>query len=234
MSNAEEFIDKYKLFESAVRSTYGLANEESIRNFLCRQPEFSRYQAEIVCCQETRNLLQHQPIIRGEFPIDPSPKLIEALDDLMAKVLNRKTCGEICVKANEVFSAQLNDSVKAAMAAMRLSRYSCVPVVDDDNRVIGIFNEGSIFDYLADNEIVELNGDLNFEDLEEYIDLEGREGVFNLFVSHDYPVDKLLNRIDNAANAMDRFQVAIVTNNGKTTEPMQGIVTPWDVIAADE
>ena len=45
MSNAQKFIDKYKLFESAVRTTYGLANEDSVRNFLCRQPEFSRYQA---------------------------------------------------------------------------------------------------------------------------------------------------------------------------------------------
>ena len=42
MSNAEEFIEKYKVFESAVRTTYGLSNEESVRIFLCRQPEFAR------------------------------------------------------------------------------------------------------------------------------------------------------------------------------------------------
>ncbi|MBR0404685.1 MAG: CBS domain-containing protein [Eggerthellaceae bacterium] len=231
MPNAEEFIEKYKEFESAVRTTYRLSNEESIRNFLCQQPEFSRYQAEIVCCQETRNLLQHQPMIQGEYPVEPSGKLVEMLDFLTARVLDRKTCIDVCVKANNVFSVKLQDSVKGAMATMRAKHYSCIPVVDDERRVIGIFSEGSIFDYLADEGIVELSDTLSFEDLKAYIDPDGREGVLNLFLPHNYLVDKLVNRIESAANATKRFQVAIITNTGDRSEPMQGIVTPWDVIA---
>ena len=231
MSNAEEFIEKYKEFESAVRTTYSLGNEESIRNFLCQQPEFSRYQTEIVCCQETRNLLQHQPMIRGEYPVEPSGKLVETLDFLMAKVLDRKTCIDVCVKAADVYSVELNDSVKNAMATMRAKHYSCIPVVDDERRVIGVFGEGTVFDYLADEGIVELSDGLSFEDLKDYIDFDGREGVLNLFLSHSYPVDKLLNRIESAANATQRFQLAIITNTGARSEPMQGIVTPWDVIS---
>lgn len=230
MSNAETFIAKYKLFESAVRTTYGLANEESIRSFLCRQPEFSRYQAEIVCCQETRNLLQHQPLIQGEYPIEPSDELIKTLDFLMAKVMDKQTCSDICVKTGAVFAAKPHDSVKQAMVTMRAKRYSCVPVVDDGGRVIGIFSEGSIFDYLVDEGIVELSDALCFADLKGYIDLDGREGALNLFLPHSYPVDKLLNRIESGENALERFQVAIITNTGKPSEPMQGIVTPWDVI----
>ena len=233
MSNAQKFIDKYKLFESAVRTTYGLANEDSVRNFLCRQPEFSRYQAEIVCCQETRNLLQHQPMVRGEYPVEPSDKLIETLDFLMAKVLDRRTCMDICTKASAVFSAKPSDSVRKAMTMMRLKRYSCIPIVDDEGRVLGIFGEGSIFDYLADEGIVELSNELCFADIEDYTHIDGREGVLNLFVSHNYPVDKLLNRIESALDATGRFQVAIVTNTGNKSEPLQGIVTPWDVIAGD-
>ena len=231
MSNAEEFIEKYKEFESAVRTTYRLGNEESIRNFLCQQHEFSRYQAEIVCCQEARNLLQHQPMIRGEYPIEPSSKLVETLDFLTAKVLDRKTCIDVCVKANNVFSVKLKDSVKGAMTTMREKHYSCIPVVDDELRVIGIFSEGSIFDYLADEGIVELSDTLSFEDLKAYIDPDGREGVLNLFLPHNYLVDKLVNRIESTANATKRFQMAIITNTGERSEPMQGIVTPWDVIS---
>lgn len=234
MSNAEEFISKYKLFESAVRTTYGLSNEESIRNFLCKQPEYSRYQAEIVCCQETRNLLQHQPLIQGEYPVEPSDKLVKTLDFLMAKVLDRQTCMDICVKASAVFSAKPHDSVKKAMTTMRAKRFSCIPVIDEEGKVLGIFSEGSIFDYVADEEIVELNDALCFEDLEGYIDLDGREGALNLFLPHNYSVDKLLNRIEDATNAHERFQVAIITNNGSRSEPMQGIVTPWDVIASTD
>ena len=233
MSNAEVFIDKYKSFEMAVRAAYGLSNEESIRSFLCRQPEFSRYQAEIVCCQETRNLLQHQPMVRGDYPVQPSNKLIEALDALTAKVVDRKTCLDICVRASAVYSAGLHDSVRAAMATMRARRYSCIPIVDDCKRVIGIFSEGSIFDYLADEGIVELSDELSFGDLEGFIGLEGREGCLNLFLPHNYLVDKLVNRIEHAAGTGKRFQVAIITNSGDMSEPMQGIVTPWDVLASD-
>jgi len=233
MSNAEEFIEKYKEFESAVRTTYRLDNEESVRMFLCRQPEFSRYQAEIVCCQETRNLLQHQPKIRGEYPVEPSRKLIETLDFLTAKVLDRETCKDICVKANAVFSVKPHDSVKSAMATMRAKRYSCAPVVDDEGKVLGIFSEGSMFDYLADEGIVELSETLCFEDLKGYTDPDGREGVLNLFLPYNYPVDKLLNRIESATNAKERFQVAIITNTGNRSEPMQGLVTTWDVIAGE-
>jgi len=234
MSNAEEFIEKYKVFESAVRTTYGLSNEESVRIFLCRQPEFVRYQAEIVCCQETRNLLQHQPKIRGEYPVEPSAKLVETLDFLTAKVLDKETCMDVCVKASNIFSAKLHDSVKEAMATMRLKHYTCIPIIDDENRVVGIFSEGSIFDYLADEGIVELSEELRFSDLKDYIDVEGREGTLNLFVPYNYPVYKLLNRIESAMNAKERFQVAIVTNGGKKSEPMQGLVTLWDIVAGNE
>ena len=233
MSNAAEFIDKYKVFENAVRTAYGLSNDESIRNFLPRQPRFARYQTEIVCCQETRNLLQHQPMIRGEYPVEPSEKLIAVLDMLTAMVVDRQTCMDICVKSNAVFSATPRDSVKQAMATMRAKRYSCIPIIDDDARVIGIFSEGSIFDYLADEEIVELNDNLRFEDLGKYIEPNGREGTLHLFLPHNYSVDKLLNRIESATNSMERFEVAIITNNGDKSEPMQGIVTPWDVIGND-
>lgn len=233
MSNAEEFIDKYKVFESAVRTAYGLGNEDSIRNFLCGQPEFSRYQAEIVCCQETRNLLQHQPMIRGEHPVQPSDKLIQTLDFLTEKVLDRKTCMDIGTRARDVFSAKPHDSVKGAMATMRAKRYSCIPIVDDENRVLGIFSEGSVFDYLADEGIVELSEELCLDDLKGYTDLDGREDALVLFVPHNYPLDKLLNRIENAATTTERFQVAIITNTGSKTEPLQGIVTPWDIIESN-
>ena len=233
MSNAAEFIDKYKVFENAVRTTYGLGNEESIRNFLHTQTKFARYQSEIACCQETRNLLQHQPLIKGEYPIEPSDKLIAVLDGLTAMVLDRKTCADICVKADRVFSAAPHDSVKRAMAVMREKRYSCIPIVDGDNKVVGIFSEGSIFDYLADEGIVDLDEGLRFEDLGKYIEPNGREGTLHLFLPHYYLVDKLVNRIESASNAMERFEVAIITNKGGKTEPMQGIVTPWDVIDND-
>lgn len=233
MTNAELFIQKYKELETAVRTTYGLGNEESIRNFLSHQPEFSRYQAEIACCQETRNLLQHQPMIRGEYPVQPSDRLIEALDDLMARVVDKKTCKDIYVRARDVFSAGLGDSVKAAMATMRERHFSCIPIVDERDQVLGIFSEGSIFDYLAGEGIVELSDELNFDDLEEFIGLEGREDALYLFLPHSYPVDKLVNRIEHAANTAKRFQVAIITNTGDPSEPMQGLVTPWDVFASD-
>ena len=233
MSNAQVFIEKYKIFESAVRNAYELGNEESIRSFLCHQPEFAKYQAEIVCCQETRNLLQHQPMIRGDYPVEPSDKLIEVLDALTARVIDRKTCLDICVRASSVFSAGLNDGVKAAMTTMRARRYSCIPIVDERSRVLGIFREGSIFDYLAGEGIIELSDGLTFRDLESFIGIEGREDSLNLFLPHSYPVDKLMNRIEHAANTAKRFQVAIITNTGDPAEPMQGIVTPWDVFASD-
>ena len=233
MSNAEEFIEKYKVFENAVRSTYGLSNEDSVRNYLCKQPAFSRYQAEIACCQETRNLLQHQPKIRGEYPAEPSRKLIETLDFLTEKVLGRQTCQDVSGKASDVFSAKLDDGVKDAMGTMRFKHYSCIPIVDDGNRVIGLFSEGSVFDYLADEGIVELSDELRIGDLKDYIGLEGREGTLNLFLPYNYPVDRLLNRIEDATYAMERFQVAIITNTGSKSEPMQGLVTPWDLIAGD-
>ena len=138
------------------------------------------------------------------------------------------------MKAKDIFSAKLNDSVKEAMAMMRTKNYTCIPIVDDSNRVIGIFGEGSVFDYLADEGIVELSDDLRFEDLKEYIDVGGRKGTLNLFVPYKYPVDKLLNRIESAMNAKERFQVAIITNNGDKSEPMQGLVTLWDIVAGNE
>ena len=100
--------------------------------------------------------------------------------------------------------------------------------------VIGVFDENSIFNYLAKEEIIEVDSELSFKDIEEYISLEGRDMEEFLFFKNDGYVEELENIIESYFRKGKRAGITFLTQNGKPNERLQGIITPWDIISASK
>lgn len=116
---------------------------------------------------------------------------------------------------------------------MREHLYTHIPILENGT-VIGVFDENSIFCYLADEEIVEISNELTFNDIKRYISLNGREMEDFLFFKPTQYVEELENKFEEYYKKGKRVGIAFLTQNGTATEKLQGIVTPWDIISAAE
>lgn len=229
MSNADKYIEKYKLLEEIVRSTYNLKDEDSISYYLRNQASFKEFNDDIKYCQDVRNLLSHKKKLNNNFAVEPNDQMLIFIDRLIEKIKNLPKCKDIQIKKSCVFWQSLDGPVKQTMKLMSEKMYTHVPILEND-RVIGVFDENSIFNYLAAEEIIEINESLTFQDIQQYLSLDDREMESFLFFKPTAYVEELKDKIEVEFKKGKRIGIVFITNNGKRSEPLQGIITPWDII----
>lgn len=229
-SVTELFLDKYKQLESEIQHQYkGKGKDKDTEIvFIENKPEFRIYRDGLKWCREIRNLLTHNPKVKNAFPIEPSQEMIDLLDELILKVRSRKTCRQVGTPFSKMYCRTIVDSVVETIEEMRRNAFTYIPIMDG-KKVIGIFDENSLFCYVADNGIVDLEN-LTFEDIKEYIGLDGRE--MEVFTFHDKGtyIDELQEEFHRQFEDNKRVGVAFITENGKRGEAVTHMLTAWDVI----
>lgn len=230
MDNSQLYIEKYKELEAVVRKTYGLPEQDFIAYFLKKQDKFNKYYDDISFCQEVRNFMQHKKKINGRFAIEPNEAMLTFIEQLIARVASRTQCRDICIKFRDIEWRSLSDSVKATIKVMRQKVYTHIPIIEN-GILIGVFDENSLFNYVAENEIVDVDDKLCFADIRQYLSIHGREMEEFLFVKATMYVDDLEKEIQKYFAKNKRVGIAFLTVNGRENEPIQGMITPWDIIS---
>lgn len=229
MSKAELFIDKYKQLESLVRSVYRIREQDSIAFYLSEKNEFQQFRDDIHFCRKVRNFLQHEERIDGSFAIEPNDKMIAFLDMLLDKIRNRPKCRDIAVKKADIYTRGYGDRVKETIQVMRRRQYTHVPILEK-GKVVGIFDESSVFNYLADHEIVMLEEQLAFRDIAAYVALDNHDAAYVTFVKNTMYVEELQLEFETAYRQGKRIELAFLTANGRANESILGMITPWDIL----
>lgn len=232
MNKTDKFIELYKKLEDTVRDVYGLKMEDSISYYLTKHTKYSRNRNEIRYCQNVRNLLQHNEKIDRSFPVEPSNDMIAFIEYLIKDVASRQTCNDISIKLKDIYFRSMEDTITDSMKLMRDNSFTYVPILKD-GVVQGIFDENAIFNYLADSEIITVDGAI-FEDLKQYLSLYNRELVQFDFVSPDTYVDDLYKLFKHKLNTGTRLGMIFITPSGKATERITGIITPWDILGKEK
>jgi len=230
VKNSEIFLQKYKQLEEVVRVTYNLGEGDSISNYLKDISKYKRFADEIRYCQKVRNFLSHEKKVNDSFAVEASVSMIEFIEKLIDNIKNRPKCYDIQIKFDNVCWRSLNDTVKDAMTEMRNKLFTHIPILNEDGCVVGVFDENSVFTYIANEEIVAIDKTLKFSDIQQYLSLEDREMESFVFVKATSYVDELEEKIESAFNMGKRIGLAFVTASGSYKDKLQGIITPWDII----
>ena len=228
---AEQFIDKYKQLEMEIKRYYGKKAKEKGDTeiyYIEQRPEFDNYKNGLSWCREIRNLLSHNTKVANAYPIEPSPQMIDFLEEVILKVRNRKTCMQVGVPFTDMYCRTINDTVVDTIKEMRDKTYTYVPIVDG-KKVIGIFDENALFCYVADNGIVDLEN-LSFEDLRDYIGLDGREMEVFIFHNKKTYVDDIKDEFQQQFDENKRIGVVFITEHGKRDESINRMLTAWDLV----
>lgn len=230
MSNSiEQYIEEYKKLEEAVRRVHGVENHDSIVTVLKKR--FPNDSTVIQSCAELRNFYAHNAKLNKRFIADVSDEAIQYVERLTRNVNNRQKCGERCIKFKDIFWKSLNDNVRDTMTTMQKKLYTHVPILDG-RKVIGVFDENSLFSFLAaqDDGICIFDDKLSFADLKEHIKLDNREmEEFSFFPINKF-TDEAAEEFNNAQHRGKRIGLMLLTASGKPTDNLQGIITPWDII----
>ena len=230
-NNVEEFIEEYKKLEEAVRRVYHVEQSESAISVLKSQRKFDKYKSDIQSCANLRNFYQHNSKINNQYIIDVSMNAVEFIRFLTGLVNNREKCRDRCIKFKDIYWRAPNDSVKETMRVMQAKLYTHIPILEN-NKVVGIFDENSLFTFLATNgeDIFEFDDTLTFNDMKEYIKLYDREmEEFKFFGINKY-LDEAIEEFEKCLNKGMRLGLMLFTASGKETDDLQGLITPWDLI----
>ena len=233
MTNAEEYIQKFKELESIVKSTFSLNDWDSVTNFLSKRDEYRPFREEIKYCQEVRNLLQHKQKIGGEYPVEPTREMINFLERTIDSLKNRKKCREIMVPKSRLYYKECSDSVRGTLGKMTKIPTGHVPVLDKDGKVCGIFTAVSFLHIIASKKGEPLGAEYSFEDAKDYISLNHHSSEVYRFVEGSLYVDELKDIFESTYSGGKRLAMVFVTSNGKSDGKLLGTISPWDVLGKE-
>lgn len=234
LTNADEYIQKFKELESIVKETFGLNDWDSVTNFLSKRDEYRPFREEIKYCQEVRNLLQHKQKIGGQYPVEPTREMIAFLERTINSLKNRKKCSEIMIPMSRLFFRREKDGIKETVPKMREIPSGHVPVLDDGGRVKGVFTPVSFLNLMADRRGEPLDFNADFLSVSKYTDFGHHDSEVYRFVNGSLYVDELKDIFEQTYSGGKRLAMVFVTSNGKPDGRLLGTISPWDVLGKEE
>ena len=230
-SVTQEYLDLYNKLEHAIKEMYDVPEGIGPIAWLAREERgFRGIRKELDYCREVRNLLQHSERVNGEYAVVPSQGMLKLLSETFAKVANVPRAIDLCVRAESVFTACMEDPIRPAMREMADKGYTHVPILED-GRVVGAFSENTLLTYMNSGELVEIGEDDTFGKMGDLLPLDSHESETFGFVSRDEVAPSIAELFQSAWKTKKRLGMLFVTANGKQSERMLGVLTSWDLAA---
>ena len=230
MTRADEFLELYKKLEAIVANNYGSHKEGGSVAKLGRRSEFRHIREELDYIRDVRNLLAHRPRISDDYVVEPSEGMITLLKKVIEKVERPAIADNIMVKMDDVISCNKGDFVIPALRKMNEKAIAYIPILNE-GRVCGVFSERTFIECtISGNHKID-DGTMFYE-IEDALSLNSSNVVKFLFAERKMPIDELSDLFDEAAQSGQKLGMIFVTEQGKESEALLGIITAWDVAAA--
>ena len=216
----EKFI---RLYEDLVEEVNRRAGESSSHSFeiakaaghdgvVRKQDRLLKY------IRDVRHALQHPKHQSPGHAVLISDTFLEEVESLLNHLRKPPTANSVGVPRKEIRTARLDEKLGDLAVEMKQGRFTHVPIVDEDDVVIGLFNEAAIFDYLwSENEIIVGRGMLVHEILP-HCRLDADHTETFRFVGPRVPVEDLVEMFLALESPTTRVGAVFVTASGKNTE----------------
>ena len=230
--STETFI---RTFEQIVTEVNRRAGAGSSRSFEIEQAArrdgfVRRNRSLLVYIRDVRNTIQHPRHDSEGHAVQVSEAFLEEVRALLTCLQKPPTASSVGVPRKRITAASLTDRLGDLADQMRRGSFSHVPVLDERDTVIGVFNEAAVFDYLwADTETI-VSTQMQVSDIFQHCRLDIDRTESFRFVKPGMPVDDVADIFVALASPIRRVGAAFVTASGKKTEPLQRLITAWDVL----
>ncbi|WP_217570964.1 CBS domain-containing protein [Mesorhizobium sp. GbtcB19] len=234
MSNPTEgFI---RTFEEIVREVNSRAGSPSSHSFEVeraseRDGTVKKNRALLVYIRDVRNALQHPKHRSDGNAIEISEGFLDEVRGLLNHLRNPPTANSVGVPRKEIRTASLSDQLGDLADEMKRRGFSHLPIVDERDAVIGVFNEAAVFNYLWGEQETIVGRDMRISDILSSCRLDASRMELFKFVTPRTALEDLVQIFLSVQSPLTRVGAAFVTAAGKESEPLQRLITPWDVLA---
>jgi CBS domain-containing protein len=182
--------------------------------------------------REVRNALQHPGHRSAGSAIKITDSFLSEVRDLLRHLQNPPKANSVGVPRKKVLVGKLTDRLGDLADKMKTSGFSHLPLLNESDAVIGVFNEAAVFDHLWSDDETIVGRNMVVGDILSHCRLDAEHTETFRFVKPSTPLDDLMSMFLNLESPTTRVGAAFVTASGKRHEALQRLITPWDVLAS--
>ena len=231
MVTVEEFLEVYAKLEKAIALTFPRdKNKQHIVKCLMENRVSGIDCPRLQKIRSIRNTFAHNPRKEGEDVYALNDSVLVFLNDIIKTVQALPKVGNVCKPLVKVYSCRLETKICEVVAKMVKSVYSNVPVLDEQDTVIGVFSESTMLQ-------MHRNGwthkdTATMKNISDLLPVKCHKADAYPFVCKSAPVSYLRRLTDEALQSGKRIGLFLITENGRAEEPLLGILTVWDIVGA--
>lgn len=229
MSLIRDFLDEYTKFETFIK------NRNNVRKFdnfnISDDKILKRNRNTWEFYRNLRNLLTHEADARNGNYVTVTQKLYDDFKQDVEKIMHPKTAYEISIKDNHIYKVKKQETIYNVIKTMIEKNYTCTPIVDDNEKLTGVFASHSLMHYFNANKegFISEPKEMRISDIMQFCSPNGNDEIDYKFVSKtndEYFIKELFKK---SLKERKRLETIFVTENGKSTERLLGIITYWDL-----
>lgn len=233
MTNAEQFLEHYAAIERYMRRVYGSPGQYDTFLQLITKAEkqhsiIKYYASDLREYGELRNAIIHNRAPDSNAIIaEPHSFVVERMAHIRAMIEHPTKIKD--VMTSPVFRVTTTDLLYSTAQTMLNNIYTHVPVYEEGS-FVGVLSESAILRWVghrvANNK--QLVASRTIAEVKDWLDISGNTYNDYEFVPRTSIVLDVKKRFELALQEGRRLGAVFVTKTGKTTEPIEGIVTAWD------
>lgn len=228
----EAFIRAYEELKQEVNRRAGdpLAIEFRLGAASDRDPAVRRNRQLLGYVRDVRNVLQHPHHKAPGHAVHVTEGFLGEVEDLLRYLRDPPKARTLGVARRDIRTAGLEEQLGTLAEEMRSRAFSHLPILDGRGAVIGVFNEAAVFAHLwAENETI-VAKTMTVAEILDHCRLEAAHTETFDFVGPGEPIEGLMERFLALPSPGQRVGAVFVTASGKRTDPLQRLITAWDVL----
>lgn len=175
-----------------------------------------------------RNLMVHDLDMNADRLIEITPDLVAFLEKEIALLSHPQTAFDIATKIEVLFCVSPEDLIIDKLPIMIKRGNMQVPVLDEKKQVVGVFSPNTLLLYL--NEHPGYHKELKIAQLVEYLSVHRHVSEYYEFVPKGFPSEQVADLFDEYYKKGKKLVMVFVTEHGKESESLLGLITPYDVV----
>ena len=234
-AESEKFVSLYNQLDNYMRNQLGVdrfVNHASLlREMSLKNKVVYDFLTDLRMFAEVRNMLIHNPYKKNADPLFyPHAYVAQKYEEIINLILNPPKALSFAIPGAKIYTAAPQTLIQKVMKAMVEKNYTHVPIIEDD-KMIGIFSENTLLSYLVTNHEGIILNNATIEDFFDFIPLEKHMNEYFEFVSRSALLSDVDSIFSVGVKNGKRIAVVYITEHGKSTEKILGMITPWDLTA---
>ncbi len=172
---------------------------------------------------QIRNIIAHNNNV-----LIPTDKFLKEFRRVVDKICNPVKIQDIMVDFSKLKVAGLSDSVGKVISILKEKGYNTIPIIEN-NELLGIFTEKSVYDYLTIQKNSTINKDMKIKDIIKAIDLNSDPRKYFEFISKNASIEQAYDLFNVDLKHRRELLLLLVTETGANNEVLLGIVALRDI-----